>query len=76
MSEAKVLQAAIGILEALPTLVALDQQVSALVSGTVAALRDMRSQGRAPTDAEWAAQDTEITRDLSALHDRKIASTD
>jgi hypothetical protein len=73
MSDAKILQAAIGILEALPSLVVLDQQVTTLVTSTVSALQQMRREGRAPTDAEWAAQDAQIQSDLDVLHGRKVS---
>lgn len=53
---------ALNLLTALPSLVQLESEVGQLVAGTTAALRQMVSQGRNPTPAEWEVLNTRLAQ--------------
>ncbi len=54
------LSLAINLLEALPGLITASEQVLAMIASTSSALKAMQAENRDPTDAEWAALDSQI----------------
>ena len=59
---------AIQLLGEVPALISAGQDVVTLVNSGNAALKAMQAEKRDPTDAEWAALDTQIGALRRALH--------
>lgn len=59
---------AIQLLGVIPQLIAAGKDVAALIKQGQAALSDMQSTGRAPTDAEWDALDATVKALRDELH--------
>lgn len=58
--DASAIALAIAVLESLPSLILASQEVLALIKSTVVSLRQMQSENRDPTDAEWDALNSVI----------------
>jgi hypothetical protein len=60
---------AIQVLEILPTLITASSEALGFIDSTTAALKAMQADSRDPTDAEWAALDTQIATLRAQLDD-------
>lgn len=58
--DASAIALAIAVLESLPSLILASQEVVALINSTVVSLRQMQSENRDPTAAEWGALNSVI----------------
>lgn len=57
------------VLQAAPALIAAGQDAYSLVAGANAAVAQMTTESRGPTDAEWSALHAEIDALMTALGD-------